>query len=822
MKLKIKRILSVLLVFCMMIGVMQMNVFAAEVAAPSATVEEPEYGKKPSFEVSAGGSGYKVEVVKWFDKTNNKTMTATDTFGEGKYEVYVKFSVEEGNSFASPFSCTINGKAASVDHNYAFKAFDMKVEFDVTETNSLQDIGSANATVTVPEYGNVPNMSATAGDSTYTVEIYKWSNELGHSITASDTFDYGYNTVYVKFIANDGYKFADDAKYYINGTELTGSQIISTDLSVTETCRSFEVEKPAGSVTSIAVTPATTEVEVGKTQQFTAEITGTGVYETNVYWEVIGANSYDTLIDNYGLLTVAADETADSFTVKASISGDSSKYATATVTVKVPTTIITEISSTLEQIPEVGKTVLHTCTNTSIPENALAGAGVIVMVSDSDSNSPSDWTIVSDSDAKYEAGKYYLVYIPSTPEFGYAFGESVVKKINGYTHDTRFDEFFNNNEEKQFTLHVWGPLEAAEPETPATTAVTVVKEWNAPEGTVLPESVRVALYANGVQILENVLSERNDWTWTEEGLPVATEDGTPIVYTVDEVEVPEGYEKTIGEALETDTGIEIAITNTLIEEEPEVPETVDVAGTKTWVGDEEAERPESIIVNLLANGEVIDEAEVTARTQWTFYFGELPKYDEAGAEIEYSVEEEEVEGYTVTYDGYNITNTLKEEPEDPEKPVYGIVVNNGKSYAGAGVEVSAAEEGTKITLKADAASEGKEFDKWVVNNGTITLADATKAETTFDMPAERVEVTATYKDKVVTPPADDDNSDDTDKPSDDNKDDESKPSDTNKPTTDTESPKTGDTSNIFMWFAVLFVSGFALVGFVLFGRKRRA
>ena len=60
-----------------------------------------------------------------------------------------------------------------------------------------------------------------------------------------------------------------------------------------------------------------------------------------------------------------------------------------------------------------------------------------------------------------------------------------------------------------------------------TTSVTVVKEWNVPEGTVLPESVRVAIYADGTQVSENVLSDRNNWTWTEE-LPVAMEDGTPI------------------------------------------------------------------------------------------------------------------------------------------------------------------------------------------------------------------------------------------------------------------------------------------------------
>ena len=96
-----------------------------------------------------------------------------------------------------------------------------------------------------------------------------------------------------------------------------------------------------------------------------------------------------------------------------------------------------------------------------------------------------------------------------------------------------------------------------------TTSVTVTKVWDAPEGTVLPESVEVYLLANGQEVTDSrtILDAGNEWTYTWTELPVATEDGTPIVYTVDEVKV-EGYEKTIGEAVETDTGIEIAITNT--------------------------------------------------------------------------------------------------------------------------------------------------------------------------------------------------------------------------------------------------------------------
>ena len=78
--------------------------------------------------------------------------------------------------------------------------------------------------------------------------------------------------------------------------------------------------------------------------------------------------------------------------------------------------------------------------------------------------------------------------------------------------------------------------------------------------------VRVAIYANGEKLLENVLSDRNNWTWTEERLQVAMKDGTPIAYTGDELEVPAGYERTVKET-DVTAGIGFIITNTLVEED---------------------------------------------------------------------------------------------------------------------------------------------------------------------------------------------------------------------------------------------------------------
>ena len=51
-----------------------------------------------------------------------------------------------------------------------------------------------------------------------------------------------------------------------------------------------------------------------------------------------------------------------------------------------------------------------------------------------------------------------------------------------------------------------------------------------------------------------------------------------------------------------------------------------------------------------------------------------------------------------------------------------------------------------MTVTADAPEAGKVFDKWVVLEGNVTLADATKATTTFTMPGNDVKIEATYKD----------------------------------------------------------------------------
>lgn len=70
---------------------------------------------------------------------------------------------------------------------------------------------------------------------------------------------------------------------------------------------------------------------------------------------------------------------------------------------------------------------------------------------------------------------------------------------------------------------------------------------------------------------------------------------------------------------------------------------------------------------------------------------------------------------------------------------YDIIVNDGSSNYGETVS------GTVVTITADEAPEGMEFDYWKVDSGNVALADAYSSTTTFTMPEGDVTVSAAYK-----------------------------------------------------------------------------
>ena len=184
--------------------------------------------------------------------------------------------------------------------------------------------------------------------------------------------------------------------------------------------------------------------------------------------------------------------------------------------------------------------------------------------------------------------------------------------------------------------------------TPAKTSVSVTKAWNDnnnQDGS-RPNEVKVQLYANGEKSGNEVtLNAANKWTHTWTGLAEKSNKKT-VQYSVKEVGTVKGYTSSV----DGKNG-NFTVTNT------HTPSTTTVSGTKTWKDndDQDGKRPDSIKVNLLANGKVVQSKTVTASDNWKYSFTNLPEF-ENGKKITYTVTEDAVAGYTSTVDGYNVTN----------------------------------------------------------------------------------------------------------------------------------------------------------------------
>jgi len=182
--------------------------------------------------------------------------------------------------------------------------------------------------------------------------------------------------------------------------------------------------------------------------------------------------------------------------------------------------------------------------------------------------------------------------------------------------------------------------------TPETINVDGVKTWDDAENQdgIRPETVTINLLADGNPADSLDISAEDNWNYEFTNLP-KFEDGEEIVYTVEEEEVA-GYEASY-------EGTDITNTH--------IPELINIPGAKIWddADNQDGERPETITVDLLANGTVVDSVEVSEETNWSFEFTDVPKYTEGqeGLEVVYTLQEANVEGYSTEIDGYEITNS---------------------------------------------------------------------------------------------------------------------------------------------------------------------
>ena len=241
------------------------------------------------------------------------------------------------------------------------------------------------------------------------------------------------------------------------------------------------------------------------------------------------------------------------------------------------------------------------------------------VVDEQNVTSANDWKYESKALPKYAAGQEITYTVSEEAVPGYT------SKVDGYNITNSY--------------------------TPETTTVSGSKTWEDGDNQdgKRPASITVNLLADGQKVNTQTVSEAEGWSYNFTGLPVY-KDGQRITYTVTEEAVP-GYSTNLN-------GYNITNSYT--------PEKTEITASKTWndSDNQDGKRPTKISIKLMKTvGGVKTEVaskEVTAADQWQTKFENLPVY-ENGQKIDYSIEEDDVAGYTKEIKDFTVTNSYTPE-----------------------------------------------------------------------------------------------------------------------------------------------------------------
>jgi len=153
-------------------------------------------------------------------------------------------------------------------------------------------------------------------------------------------------------------------------------------------------------------------------------------------------------------------------------------------------------------------------------------------------------------------------------------------------------------------------------------------------------------------ISEAEVSDKNNWSYEFEA-PKYDELGNEIEYYIDERYGDNKFYKKI-----------LTDKNTVTNEFVVPEEVVLVKAVKKWEdkNDEYSKRPESVVLQVYNKDRVVAEEKVSADNNWSYEF-KLPKYDEYGDEIEYTVDEKGTfKYYEKKLEGYTVINKFVYEP----------------------------------------------------------------------------------------------------------------------------------------------------------------
>ena len=179
-----------------------------------------------------------------------------------------------------------------------------------------------------------------------------------------------------------------------------------------------------------------------------------------------------------------------------------------------------------------------------------------------------------------------------------------------------------------------------------TISVKADKHWadNSNQAKKRPTSIILRL-KNGAEIVEDktLTGTGNDWTYTFENVPKYNQFGNEVNYSLEELESNTGDLKFYNKDVAGTYKSGFTVTNTF-----NVPdEKVNVAVTKNWDDNSNVNGKRPTSIKYILNGgtapvEQVVSGNTTTDENWSYTFANLPKYNELGNIINYSLEEQAV------------------------------------------------------------------------------------------------------------------------------------------------------------------------------------
>ncbi len=253
--------------------------------------------------------------------------------------------------------------------------------------------------------------------------------------------------------------------------------------------------------------------------------------------------------------------------------------------------------------------------------------------------------------------------------------------------------------------------------------ITVSKTWsdNNNVNGKRPTSIKYVLKGGDTpieQVVTGNVTTNENWSYTFENVPKYNDRNELINYTLEEEPVVQDGLKFYKKSISGDMNDGFDVTNTF-----KIPtETISVKADKHWVdnSNQAKKRPTSIILRLKNGAEIVEDKTLTGTgNDWTYTFENVPKYNQFGNEVNYSLEELETNTGDLKFYNKDVAGTYKS----------GFTVTNTFNVPDEKVNVAVTknwDDNSNVNGKRPTSI------KYVLNGGTTPVEQVVSGNTTTD------------------------------------------------------------------------------------------